>query len=84
MHNNDLKFSNPGIYHIQVIGNFPKNLLENYDVEIENLEEKSGKTTTSMRIEVRDQAELTGIINAIYDSRLVLISVNYENFISKR
>jgi len=76
---NGISFSNPGIYHIDVLGNVLLNLFDHFDGEIgQVIEDEDGKKMTSLKVQVRDQAELSGLINMLYDLHLVLLSVNME------
>ena len=78
----ELKFYNPGIYHIQVLGNVRQELLDYFEGEIEPVSgEKNEKVTTSFKIHVRDQAELTGLLNMLYEWRYVLLAVKIEGHI---
>lgn len=76
---NEISFSNPGIYRIDVLGNILLNLFNHFDGEIgQVIEDENGMIITSLKVRVRDQAELSGLINMLYNLRLVLLSVNVE------
>ena len=78
----EIKFSNPGIYHIQVLGNIRQELWDYFEGEIELVSgEKNEQVTTSFKIHVRDQAELTGLLNMLYEWRYVLLAVKIEGHI---
>ena len=78
----EIKFNNPGIYHIKVLGIIRHELLEHFSGEIGHNEENlNGRKITSLKIHVLDQAELSGLINMLYDWRLVLLSVNMEGLL---
>jgi hypothetical protein len=78
----EIKFSQPGIYHILVFGNVPSDLLDYFEGEVEEVTQHSnGNVEVSLIIHVRDQAELTGLINMIYNFRLVLLSVKVDGLI---
>ena len=80
---NDIKFSQPGIYQIQVLGNVPPGLWDFFDGETDCISiDKNGKVTTTLKMHVRDQAELSGLINMLYDWRLVLLYVKMEGLIN--
>ena len=82
--NREIKFSHPGNYHIQVLGSVPPKLWDFFNGETERVsEDGDGKVTTSLKIYVRDQAELTGLINMLYEWRLVLLSVRMDGFIDR-
>ncbi len=80
---NDIKFSQPGIYQIQVLGSVPPELWDFFDGETDRISiDKNGKVTTTLKMHVRDQAELSGLINMFYDWRLVLLYVKMEGLIN--
>ncbi|NJN26354.1 MAG: hypothetical protein HC819_10425 [Cyclobacteriaceae bacterium] len=77
--NTEIKFSNPGIYHIRVQGHVRQELWAYFEGEVDNIiKDDSGKEKTTLKVHVRDQAELAGLINMLYDWRLVLLSVKME------
>ena len=49
-----------------------------FNGETEQKKEDKGQVTTSLKAQVRDQAELTGIINMLYDWQHVLLMVKLE------
>ena len=74
-----INFSSPGIYHIRVLGKVCSEIWEYFDVETEQVtEDKKEQVITSLKIHVRDQAELSGLIATIYSWHLVLLSVQVE------
>ena len=80
--NPEIKFSNPGIYHIQVLGNVREELWDYFEAEIDLVSgEKNEQVSTSFKIHVRDQAELTGLLNMLYEWRYVLLAVKIEGHI---
>ena len=82
--NKEIKFSHPGNYQIQVLGSVPPKLWDFFNGETDQVsEDGDGKVTTSLKIYVRDQAELTGLINMLYEWRLVLLSVRMDGFIDR-
>lgn len=75
----DIAFSNPGVYHIQVLGKVNHEIWEYFEGETEQvIADNKGQVITSLKIHVRDQAELSGIINTLYNWQLVLISVKID------
>lgn len=75
----EIKFSNPGIYHIQVQGHIRQELWDFFDGEVDQIiKDDNRQDTTTLKVQVRDQAELTGIINMLYDWRLVLLSIKMD------
>ena len=72
----ELQFSNPCHYHIQILGNIHQDLCDYFEVEIDHIEkDENGQVTTSLNVHVRDQTELSGLINLLYDWRHVLLLV---------
>ena len=77
----ELKYSQPGIYHIQIIGSVPPELWDYFEGETDLVStDKNGNITTSLKMHVRDQAELAGLINMLYEWRLILLSVKWIDF----
>lgn len=78
----EIKFNNPGIYYIKVLGNIQSELLGHFEGEIVQVKEgENGQLISSLKINVRDQAELSGLINMLYDWRLVLLSVEMDGLV---
>lgn len=76
---NEITFSKPGVYHIQVLGEICGDLRENFEIETEQvIVDKNGKIVTTLKIQVRDQAELSGLINTLYNRKLILLSIKIE------
>lgn len=72
----EIKFSNSGIYYIQVHGHVRQEIWEYFEGNVDQvIKDRSGQEKTTLKVHVRDQAELTGLINMLYDWRLVLLSV---------
>lgn len=77
--NKEFKFSHPGTYHIQVAGSVSPALWNYFEGEVEQVsQDKRGNVKTSLLIRVRDQAELTGLINLLYNYQLILLSVKVD------
>lgn len=77
--NKKIKFSQPGNYYIQVLGIVPTVIWDYYEGKTDHLStDESGNVTTTLKMYVRDQAELSGLINALYNWRLVLLSIKVE------
>ena len=75
----EIKFSEPGNYHIQVLGSVPPMLWDHFEGETDQVSaDERGNVTTTLKMKVRDQAELTGLINMLYNLRLVLLSVKMD------
>lgn len=66
-------------YRIEVLGTVRPEVLDHFDCEIDRItEDKTGEIVTSLLVHVRDQAELTGVINLLNNWRLLIVSVNRE------
>ena len=75
--NTGLNFKKAAVYKIVVQGMLAESLSDSYRGMQISVERKKGKDTTSTLVgEIRDQAALSGILNALYDSHLTVISVN--------
>ena len=60
-------------------------LLDHFEGVVDNVEDiGEGKVSTSIIVNVLDQAQLCGIINILYDHRLVLISVIWDHLLLER
>ena len=73
-------FTRPGNYHIRVQGY----LDESWSERLAGLAITSGKRVdqkpvTALFGQVRDQAELAGVLNTLYELHLTLLSVEYLN-----
>lgn len=81
---NKIQFSNPCHYYLQVLGNVHQDLWDYFEGEIEDVEEdENGRVITSLSVYVRDQAELSGLINMLYDSRHVLLLVKINSHLNE-
>jgi len=75
--NKGLKFTKAAIYKIIVQGVLDERLSDRYRGMQISVEKKKGKAIFSTLIgEIRDQSALSGILNALYDSHLTVLSVN--------
>ena len=74
----EIKFSGPGIYQIQVIGAVSQEIWNCFDGETEQIEEVDGQVISSLKIHVRDQAELAGSIKLLYEWQHILLLVKIE------
>jgi hypothetical protein len=67
------------------LGNLCGDILDHFEGVVDNVEDiGEGKVSTSIIVNVRDQAQLCGIINILYDHRLVLISVIWDRLLLER
>ena len=73
-----IKFSGPGIYHIEVMGDVSHEIWDYFNGETKQIMEDDGEVITFLKVQVRDQAELAGIIKLFYDWQLVLLLVKRE------
>lgn len=79
-----INFSDPGIYHIRVQGNVRQELWDYFEGETGQIKkDESGQVITTLKIQVHDQAELSGLINLLYDWRLVLLSVKMDGLLDE-
>ena len=74
----DIKFSGPGTYHIRVMGEVDHEIWDYFSGEMEQKKDQKGQLTTSLKIHVQDQAELSGLIKLLYEWQLVLLLVKRE------
>jgi hypothetical protein len=60
-------------------------MLDHFEGVVDSVEDiGEGKVSTSIIVNVQDQAQLCGIINILYDHRLVLISVIWDHLLLER
>ena len=72
-------FSEPGFYRIEVQGDVPSNrsdLFGGMKVFTSSLSETTNKVTF-LQGKVKDQSELSGILNSLYELHLSLLSIQY-------
>ena len=74
----EIKFSGPGIYQIQVMGEVSQEIWNCFDGETEQIEKVEDQVISSMKVRVRDQAELAGLVKLLYDWQHVLLLVKIE------
>ena len=76
----EIKFSNPGTYQVEILGNAPAELWENFVGEVvKTTTNKNGQIISTLRFYVRDQIELSGVIDSLFRQRRILLSVNRAN-----
>ncbi len=76
----NMPFSNPGHYRIEVLGKVNEGFWDYFEgVTNEVKEDKYGRVTATLSVHVRDQAELSGLINMLHDWRLVLLSIRVDD-----
>jgi hypothetical protein len=72
-------FSAPGDYRIEIQGDVPSNWSDRFGgmkLFASSLNDETNKVTF-LQGKVRDQSELSGILNSIYELHLSLLSVQY-------
>lgn len=73
-----LRVDQPARYRIQVQGHVSNDWSDRFgDLEITQQAVKPGISVTTMHVQLADQAALLGILMALYDARLPLLSVQY-------
>ncbi len=71
-------FDRPGKYRIRVEGFLDKSWFERLDnVSISTAGQEDQRLVTVLTGLMRDQAELVGVVNTLYDLHLTLLSVEY-------
>ena len=74
----EIRFSGPGIYQIQVMGEVGQEIWDYYTGETEQVKNLNDQVFTSLKIHVRDQSELAGLIKLLYDWQVVLVRLKME------
>lgn len=76
---NEIKYTQPGSYHLRVLGSIPTQLWDYYEGKTDQvIVDKNKNVITTIKMHVRDQAELSGLINMLYNFRLVILSVKLD------
>ncbi len=76
----DLKFTSPATYRIFIKGFLDESWSDRLNgMRIDNLNMDAGRPVTKLSGEVRDQAELLGVLNSLYEMHLPIISVGFIN-----
>jgi hypothetical protein len=71
-----LKIWAPAKYHIEVEGEVGKGLSDHFgNMRITTRKRKDNSLVTILVGRVRDQAELSGLLNSLYDNHLSILSV---------
>jgi len=71
-------FHNPGTYRIVVFGVLDKSWSDGLDgLKISSAEDPEHGMMTSLEGKMRDQAELSGVLNTLYEHHFALLSVQY-------
>lgn len=74
----ELGFMVPAIYKIKVQGNIDRHFLDHFSgMELIIEKNVSSKPITTIKGELKDQSALSGLLNALYNLRLAIISVEH-------
>jgi len=78
--NRSVRFSGPAEYSITVQGKLPESITEKFE-GIENyfVTETDQSTITSIKIKIKDQAQLSGLMNDLYNGRFPILKVDCED-----
>ena len=79
-----IKFNKPANYKIAVQGILTETFLQSFE-GLKILTEKDDKNSyyTKINVRIKDQAELSGIISALYDWGFPILLIEYEDEILK-
>jgi len=76
----DASFSGPGSYRVEVQGNVPEGWGDRLGaMQVVARTGEAGGPVTVLQGRVRDQAELSGILNTLYELHLTLLSVRLQD-----
>ena len=76
---NEIKFSGPAEYIISIQGNLPESLASNLGgLTSISVNEADKYITTSIRVKIKDQAELSAVMNTLYEWRYTILLVKCE------
>lgn len=70
-----VSFDSPVSYDIAVQGKLNPYLFELVDIDTHRQDFDGENFITSIRVHVKDQAQLSGILNVLYDMRLTILLV---------
>lgn len=71
----EFSFSQPAVYQIKVLGKVPQYWSDRLSGMIITYNETKGEVTTSLIGKMSDQSALSGVLNALYDLHMSVISV---------
>lgn len=75
--NENINFGGKAIYEIQAVGNLSQISSDLFgDMVIESTQLSENKYKFTIKGLLRDQAELSGLLNTIYEMHLSVVSVN--------
>ena len=73
-------FDKPGIYRIRIVGHLEESWADRLGgMRIEESSRGDQGSNTTLVGRIRDQAELVGVLNTLYELHLTLLSVEYLN-----
>lgn len=76
---NEIKFSGPAEYIISIQGNLSESLASNIGgLRNISVDETDKNITTSIRVKIKDQAELSAVMNTLYEWRYTILLVKCE------
>jgi len=82
----NFSFERPGNYRIRVLGSLEESLyrrLGNFRITTDRLKDQESSVTDLLG-SVRDQAELSGILETLYDLHLTILLVEYQDELRRR
>ena len=72
----NIKFQNPGIYRITIQGGISQRWVNQFaEYIIDQKEIDEGNFRTVLKMDIKDQSHLSGILNSLYDLHLSIIEV---------
>lgn len=75
---NKYEFSAPGYYRIEVQGHLSQDWFDRFGaMQVEALSPQAGDDVTVLQGRVIDQAQLSGILNTLYELHMSLLAVKY-------
>ena len=75
-----IKHWTPAIYHIEVEGSLPEAWSDRLGGMRNTTRKRSDQTTVTILVgRLRDQAELSGVLNSLYDLHLSILKVEVVN-----
>lgn len=69
------KFDEELNYKLVVQGSVFHNLLENYKHHVISTKKEGNEIRTEIEVSVKDQAQLCGLLNMLYDFRYTILSI---------
>lgn len=83
MQKHDLHFDGPGRYLIEIKGKVSRDILEMFPIkEAQDDLVNPDQLGNHLIIDIKDQSELMGLLNVLYNNRYTIIKVEYINKVS--